>query len=369
MKRVILPIAWATLGAASLNASGLEHLDGSLDWMATGDVKLGTSLLGASIDIRESSTLDIQLELSLKEVEYRPNAPIDPLGMDTDLDDTLTGINLALEQNRERHRTTLGASAYKGFRSYSSLWIDEYYRQQYGLGGLPGVSYEDPDPHGYGLTASHRYEVLPSSGFLTFSASYLYDRVAPGYEIEDLGSSFELTRSETILHTWTGSVEYEGLINKSARTRQVASLSKTSTRELRFSWSGALNVALGPKWISRSTATFATENPDFEAWSVAQTFEREFDGDWSVSLTARYYEDTGQIESANLISSAAPALETQQLFLTLRRSLAGSESAFSLSFGPYLTDYAETGIGTERFENLYADRDWWWGRFAFRKEF
>lgn len=369
MRKVTLPIAWATLGALSLSASGLEKLDGSLDWMTTGDVKLGTALLMGSVEIGDNSALDIQLELSLKEVEYRPNAPIDPLGMDTDLDDTLTGVNLVWEQTRERHRTTLGASAYQGFRSYSSLWIDEYYRQQYGLGGLPGVSYEDPDPHGYGLTVSHRYEILPSSGFLTISAGYLRDRVAPGYEIEDLRTSFELTRGEAVLHTWTGSIEYEGLLNKSARTRQVASLSRTSTRELRFSWSGALNVALGPKWISRTTASWATENPGFEAWSVSQTFEREFTGNWALSLTARYYEDTGQIESANLISSAAPALETQQLFLTLRRSLPGSESAFSISFGPYLTDYAETGIGTERFENLYADRDWWWGRFAFRKEF
>ena len=287
MRGPVIAPALVAMGALSLGASGVEKLDGSLDWMASGDIKLGTALIEGSLEAAESSVLDLQLEVSLKYVEYRPNSPIDPLGMDTELEDTLTGLNLSWERTREGHRTTLGASAYKGFRSYSALWIDEYYRQQYGLGGLPGVSYEDPDPHGYGLTAAHRIEVLPSSGFLTLSAGYLRDRVAPGYEIEDLGTSFALSRGETVLHTWTGSVEYEGLLSKSARTRQAASLSRTSTRGLRFSWSGALNVALGPRWISRTTATWATEDPDFEAWSISQTLEREFAGDWSLSLTAR----------------------------------------------------------------------------------
>jgi hypothetical protein len=201
------------------------------------------------------------------------------------------------------------------------------------------------------------------------SGTYLRDRVAPGYEIEDLGTSFELVRGETVLHTWTGSIEYEGIINRWARTRQTLSLSKTSTRELRLGWTGSVNASLGQQLISRTSASWSSEDPGFEAWSVSQTFEYEFNEEWSLSATARYYEDTGQIETANLISSAAPALKSKQFYVTLRKVFTGSESAVSLSVGPYFSDYAVTGIGTERFINLYSDRDWWWGRLAFRKAF
>lgn len=369
MSRLLKITALAAMLATTAGATESVLVDGSVDWMSTGDVRLATGLLGSTLEFKDGLSVSLEAEISSKAVDYRPNAPIDPLGLATKLDDTLLGATVSLEKENGRHHYTLGASAYEGFRSYSAMWIDEYYRQQYGLGGIPGVAYEEPDPKGYGLTTSYRWEVLPASAYLTISAGYLRDRVAPGYEIEDLGTAFELVRGETTLHTWTGSIAYEGILNKAMRTQQVLSLSRTSTRDLRWSWSGSLNWALGQRWISRTTVTWAEEDPGFEAWSIAQTFEYAFDDRWAVSLTGRTYSDTGQIESANLVSSAAPALDTDSVFVTVRRSVPIGESAISFSIGPYFSRYADTGIGTERFRNLYADRDWWWTRLAFRKEF
>ncbi|MEX0320524.1 MAG: hypothetical protein AB3N63_00040 [Puniceicoccaceae bacterium] len=369
MKNCIHILGLALLVATVADAAKLEYIDGSAELLTSGDVDLYSSFLSASFLLTEQSELDVRIDFNNQDVEYRPHPLFDPFGSENDLSDNLVGATISYSHETGRH--TLGATAttYSGFRNYSSLWIDEYYRQQYSSGGIPGVSYEDPEPNGYGLEFSERFELIPSTTYLTASVGYLRDQVAPGYEIGDLGSSFELIRGDTVLHSWTGSVEIEGVLNKRMRTRQTIRLTRTTSRELRTGWNGALNIAVSQNWISRTSASFAHENPNFEAWSVSQTFEYSVSAKWSLGVTARYYEDTGQIESANLVSSAAPALDSQQFYLSLRRSNLENNSSFSLSIGPYTTNYAPTGIGTERFINLYADRDWWWGRIAIRHAF
>jgi hypothetical protein len=302
-------------------------------------------------------------------VEYTPNEPIDPFGLERDLSATMVGAQARIEYQANRSEWGAGISAYDGFRNYASIWIDEYYRQQYSGGGIPGVAYEDPSPKGYGFDLFWKYELAPSSGFLTLSAGFLSDEVAPGYEIMDLGTSFELVRGETRLDSWTGSLAWEGILNRNMRTRQSVRLIDTTNRDVRFSWSGDLNWLLSDRWISRSSASYATEDPRFEAWSISETIEYQLGSQWAINGTFRYYSDTGQIESANLVSSAAPALLSRQIMLSLRYENVAGTTAFSISTGPYETRYGATGIGTERFKNLYSDRNWWWSRFAFRKVF
>jgi hypothetical protein len=351
-------------------SSGLiGNLDLETEVLSTSDVDLYTGTASGTFSLNDSLSLDLSLKVARSEVSYRPTPIIDPFGRDSELSDNLVEGSLSLTYAHQKSEFSLTGTGYDGFRSYTSMWIDEYYRQQYGSVPFSGANYEKPDPKGYGIDLAWRRELIPASGYLTISAAYLRDRIAPGYEIEDLGTSFGLIRGETHLDTWTAAVEYEGVINRTMRTRHVLRLTDTTTRELRKSWSGALNISLGTRWIARTTASYAIENPDFDAWSVSQSIDYEINDHWTISLTARYYEDTGQIEQANLISSAAPALTTRQAYLTLRRMPPGSNTGFSISAGPYLTRYAEAGIGTERFENLYSDRDWWWGRVAYSHTF
>ena len=369
MRKALTALGILAVAGSSGLAGMLSEWSGLAEGIQSSDIRILSAETRGTLGLFHQVDLEAGIQAIHQEVEYRPNSPIDPFGMDTELEDNLVEGSLALvmERTRWEHRATL--SGYSGFRSFTSLWIDEYYRQQYGNGGIPGVDYEDPDPYGYGIEWSSRYEWKPASAFLTFSAAYLLDRVAPGYEIEDLLSSFALVRGETRLHTWTGAVSLESVLNSFSRTRHTIRVTETTSREVRWSWNGALNLSLGERWIARTEGAFAKEDPRFEAWSVSQALEYELREGWAVALTARYYEDTGQIETANLVSSAAPALTTRSLFLTLRQSSPDGETGFSLSVGPYLTDYAATGLGTERFAGLYKDRDWWWGRIAFSRTY
>ena len=369
MRNELAVLCFLAGGIIPAPGMGVSEWSGLAEGFTTGDIRLLSVESRGTLSLREGRDLDWGLQVLHQEVEYRPNSPIDPFGMDTDLSDTNVEGNLALvmEKGRWEHRAAL--SGYSGFRSYTAMWIDEYYRQQYGNGGIPGVAYTEPDPYGVGLEWSSRYEWKPASAYITISAAYLRDRVAPGYEIEDLGTSFELVRGETRLQTWTAALTMESALNSISRTRHTLRITDTTSREIRWSWNGAYNLALGKRWIARTEGAFAKEDPRFEAWSISQALEYEFNERWAVSVTARYYEDTGQIEAANLVSSAAPALDTRSVFLTLRQSSPDGESGFSLSIGPYLTNYAPTGLGTERFAGLYRDRDWWWGRIAFSKTY
>jgi hypothetical protein len=357
------------LAVLPLQGAQFETVDVFTEILSSSDIVVLSANVSSEVTLGEFWSLDFSVEGMQNAITYQPNAAIDPFGEEVDLEEELIGLNLGLEYSSGAWQLTLSANAYDGFRSASAIWLNEYYRQQYGAGGVPGVAYETPEPDGRGFTLAARYELLPASAYLTVSAGYLRETVAPGYEIGDLGTAFELVRGEEVLDSWFGSVEFEALLSRKARMQQSLSIADTTDRELRTSWRGALNYALSDRWISRTQASFTHEDPGFEAWSIAQTFEYTLNDHWALSVTARYYEDTGQIESANLISSAAPALETEQLYLTLRRSAIDGESGFALSVGPYSSDYGATGIGTERFSRLYRDRDWWWGRLAYRHLF
>ena len=359
----------STLMCASLSAQQGRKADASFEWLASDDIDIRSEWALYESSFGSSSSLSGRIEYIRNQVDYLPNEEIDPFGFSSSLDESLLGAQIRWKRLVGKSEWGLTLSGYDGFRNYSSIWIDEYYRQQYSEGGIPGVSYEKPSPAGYGLDASWRYEAIPAFGFFTVSLGYLQDEVAPGYEIEDLDSSFELIRGKTLLDTWTGSIAWEGLLNARMRTSQLIRLTKTTDREMRYSWSGSVNWLLSDRWISRSSASYTRENPGFEAWSLSQTFEYTLTDHWILNATFRYYSDTGQIESANLVSSAAPSLSSRQAFLSLRYENNTATTSVSISTGPYETRYGKTGIGTERFKNLYSDRDWWWTRLALSHAF
>jgi len=302
-------------------------------------------------------------------LDYRPNAPIDPFGADIKLEQTLVEGTASFRHIREAAEYSFSFSIYDGFRNPASIWIDEYYAQQYGTGGLPGVRYEEPNPKGWNAQVQMRREIFADSGFLTLSTAFLSDRVAPGYEIEDVGTSFELVRGETRLDSWTAAASWEGLVNEKTRTVTTIRFTDTDTRDLRVGLQASLHYAISMKWIFRGHISAAREGDSFSAWSLSPTLEYRPNPAWGFALTGRYYEDTGQIETANLVSSAAPGLLSWQTFVQVRYYGANPDFYFTFSAGPYYTDFNEVGIGTERFLNLYRDRDWMWARLAFRTSF
>jgi len=368
MPRFSIAIAsFLAAGIASAQSNPLADL--SAEWLQSDDIRIQSGWTAVDAPVSESLRLRGRVDILYHDLDYQPNAPIDPLGNRMNVEELQSGLQLDLESTRNRHRFTVSGFAYEGFRNHASIWIDRYYRQQYAGGGIPGAVYRVPDPSGYGAEAAYRLEVVPSAGFLTLSAGFVRDTVAPGYEIEDQGNAFALVRGTNVLETWTGSLEWEGVLNSRSRTQFGIRATETTERDLRLAASAAMNFLVSDKWIARLDASFAHEDPDFEAWSVTHAIEYAMSDRWSLAASFRSYSDTGQIEAANLVSSAAPDLHTRLLFLSLRYSSLDQTSSFSIGIGPYRTDYGETAIGTERFRNLYRDRDWFIVRIAGRLSF
>jgi thiol-disulfide isomerase/thioredoxin len=247
----------------------------------------------------------------------------------------------------ERWTASVGAGIYRGFGDYRSVWLSEYYRQQFSA--LPG--YVSPTPAGHSISAGLRWEYLPASGFVQLDYSYLSDEIAPGYEIDFDG----LRRGRPFLYTHLFRLSFENIIHPRVRLLHEFRRTDTSDRDVRIGYQGSANVALGERWVVRIQGGAASEEPNFDAWYAGGTVEYELAPHWFINLTGRYYEDSGEIENSNF-SNAAPALQAWQIGAGLRYERDGF--AVRLQAAPYATRYGASGIGTAFFRNLYRDREW-----------
>ena len=247
---------------------------------------------------------------------------------------------------------------YDGFQDYRSLWLNEFYRQEYPDG------YEDINPRGYNLGVGLRWEYAPTTSFAQIDYAWQTDTIAPGYEKKPF-SSLERGRSE--LDTQTVGVTLENILTPTLRSQLIGFTTDTTGRELRYGGQGSLNWALAENWVLRSTVGYSEEAPRFEAWFVEETLETDIDGRWFFSLTGRWYEDTGEVDDSLLLSSAAPNLETWHVGVGIR--CQGENYGLKLFAGPYFTRYGALGPYTEPFQNLYRDRDWAIVQFAYSRQF
>ena len=116
----------------------------------------------------------------------------------------------------------------------------------------------------------------------------------------------------------------------------------------------------------RTQGGYTREDPEFRAWYVGSSIDFELTPSCILSVSGRYYTDTGEIENS-LFSSAAPGVETFQTGLGLRYLWPRSSIKFFLA--PYFTRYEPFGLGTAFFQNLYQDRDWGVAQFAYAIQF
>lgn len=271
----------------------------------------------------------------------------------------------ARRQVNEAWTTLFGAGAYDGFTNYRSVWLDEYFRQQYSdLTSVPGADlYTTADPHGFNVSAGARWMYRPASGFAQLTVSQLQDDVSPGYEIDFDG----LRRGELTLTTTAINLALENVLTPRARSLIEVRAAKTSGREWRWGFEAGCNLALGERWVARLQAGASTEDPQFDAWYGGATIEYEVSPAFAVFVSARYYEDTGEIENALLFSSAAPGLRSRQFGGGIRWK--GDAWSARLYAAPLHSRYDPTNPDTDFFQNLYADRDWTIVQFAVARSF
>jgi len=338
-----------------------HQMDAGTELVASPDIKLTQSAVAYGQSI---GRWDWKLTGTLKtfDEEYEPAGGFfDFLGFETDLEETTYGGQAEIRyQVSEPVQLVGGGGFYDGFDGYRSLWLDNYYRQQYSF--LPG--YEDADPWGVNASGAARWEYLPAQAILEGQVLYARDDVAPGYEIETTptGGFGRLVRGRESLDTVSVRLSTENVLTRYIRTRLLVQWTDTTDRENRYAAQGDLNVALGNRWTWRSTAGYTEEDPTFEAWFAGTTLEWEAFNSFFLSASGHYYEDTGEIVNSLQLSTAAPALMAKQVGVGVR--YVWPHVAVKAFVGPYFTRYDAVDQGTMPFINLYKDRDWWLAQLA-----
>ena len=338
-----------------------HQIDANTELVASADIQLTQSAASYGQSI---GRWDWKLTGTLKtyDEDYEPAGGFfDFFGFATNLHEITYGGQVEFRyQVSEPVQLVGGGGFYEGFEGYQAIWLDNYYKQQHS--NRPG--YQEASPRGYNAGGGVRWEYLPTTAILEARLQYARDDVAPGYEIETdaVGSFLRLVRGRESLDTISARVSTENVLARRVRTRLLFQLTDTTDRELRYAVQGDVNVALGNRWVWRTTAGFTEEDPTFDAWFATSTVEWEPQPSFYLSAAGHYYEDTGEIANSLQLSSAAPGLMAKQVGLGVR--YMWPHVTLKVFVGPYYTRYDSVDQGTLPFVNLYTDRDWWLAQVA-----
>ncbi len=285
------------------------------------------------------------------DLDYEPNI----FGFDTRLKETRRLISGDISVPvHDRVQLNAAVVVYDGFSDYRSLWISQWYEQL--VGEVPG--YIEPDPEGYSLSAGLRWEYIPLNAWLELSAAYGKDVIAPAYDFIETG----LQRGEDELFTESLNATFENVLHPRIITQTILRWNDTTNRENRWSLANETHFALLDRWVLRTQAGAAVEDPNFDAYYYGAALDWEFAGGFYAGVSLRYYADTGEIEnSLGGFNSSAPELNTFEFGLSLRWQ--GDSTSAKLYVGYLESDYSSLSEDNVFLGNLYRDREW--GVFQF----
>ncbi len=261
------------------------------------------------------------------------------------------------------------ASISDGFATHNEIWLDEYYRQFWTGRTIVGDPYTEPDPGGYGINLGTRWEYLRSNAFLQFNVSYNRLTIAPGYELFVEGErAGQLVRGIEDLDVLTFDIRSENIITPRLRIENALSVNDTTQRDVRLTYRSGLNYAVTDQFIVRLQGSYATEAPDFDSTGARLMLIYEITDQWAIQATGSYYEDSGEIEQANLATDAAPPLTGYRSTVGLTWTSFDTAQQFHISIGAYDNDYEELQLD-QRFVNLYDNRNWLFVKLAYTHTF
>ncbi|MDB4798445.1 hypothetical protein OAH36_02485 [Verrucomicrobia bacterium] len=343
---------------ASMEAEGspssFRILDIASEWISSSDLALSSSTLSYRNEVQESKW-QLNLNHGSIDMDFRS---LDIFTHPAKIREERIGIQGRLERRINQHiRGQAGLQAYDGFATYQGAWLHEYYQQRYGLFG-----YDQVDPYGLLGNVGSRWEYTPGSGYLQASVSRLHQRIAPGAEFEG-----HLTLGNTRLNTTLVNLSSENILSQRVKTRVDLGITDTTGRKLRYTLAGFVNHAVSENWVIRSTLSWTGESPGFNAYIGGLTAEYPITDAFLISLSGRYYQDSGEIEDSLLFSAAAPGIETIQFGIGFRYQR--EHASAKLFIAPYTSRYEPIGRGTEFFGQLYQDRNWILLQLAYSWEF
>lgn len=326
--------------------------DVSFESMLASDIKITSVTLGYS-QKHDGTEWGVNYTHNTIGEDYEPFTLFDFLGYAERINEEYDGGTVLLRQNLGETLTlSLAGGGYNGYTDYRSVWIANYYKQQFAPFFLD--VYEKPDPKGFNTSGGLRWEYLPATGFVEAAFLYADDEIAPGYD-RDLFTG-DAIRGNSSLQTYSPTLKFENIVTRRIRTLNEFQLTFTTDRETRYAYRNSINIALGERWVCRTVAGYTFENPTLRAWFTGATLEYEITPRWLVNISGMYYHDTGEIENSAFISTAAPGVETWSGGVGLR--YAGDMASFSVAVAPIWANYETVAVGTRPFTNLYTDRDW-----------
>lgn len=343
-----------TVPPASIPDKGISYTAG-INFLGSNDIYLATTYLQRR---KTYSTREWDLNLSYGniDIDYEPVSEADVIGKSNKLKEGNVSTQLAYSSNLSPvFEMQAGGGAYKGFTDHRSLWLDEYYKQQFF--GLDG--YKMADPWGFNLTTGLSRDTQSGIGLISATLIFAQDDVAPGY---DRPIFQDLDRGRQRLHTGSIQLQQESVLTRTSRIQNQVQMTRTTDREVRYLYSGYFNQAIGENWVLRAEGAYTFESveeeeeSDFESHSFGVTLEYDWDQRWFLSINGRIYEDNGEIETSILISAGPPPLETEHIGLTFRRQ--NENSSWRLSIAAYSSTFGEVETTIRPFGNLYQNRDW-----------
>ncbi len=296
-------------------------------------------------------TLDLNLGRSEYSLDYRSAFSVETPRLEEETNQA--SIDLSRQWN-ENWSSGVNARIYDGFGEYRSIWIAEFYRNDFS----GASSYRSPDPHGFGYGVNTRWDYAPGSGSLTASANYGKDVIAPGWDFSLV--TFQPEATPDTLETLSASLRLDQAINGYLKTSLTANTRAITAREQRYgvenSWSAAYE-----KYAARAVFGYAQENPNFSARYAGLQLEWNFLPQWYLNAGWRVYNDSGEIETSGF-STAAPGLDTTEYSAGVVWDRG--DWAFNLTAAFLDSDYGALDRTNRFLDGLYQDREWYTLRLA-----
>ena len=321
---------------------------GIYDSLRADDIHISNTSISGSFPVGRAE-LSLGLSQNQSRIDYQPS--------DLDLVSSARSRKESMEQLSvdgsiefgKRFTGLMSLGAYRGFTVCKSVWIDEFYLQQFSL----FLNYQDIDPKGHSLGLGTRWEYLPGLATLDVWAVYQSDQISPAYE----AIPFEPLQVGLIdLDTASLRLVFENILTPRIRVKQQVQLVDTTARDVRASYFGTANIALNDDWVLRVDLGATAESPGFDSIQSAISLEYDLDERWYFHGFVRQYEDSGEIVDPTIISTAAPALDTDLFGIGV--TWVNYRLSVHVSWGDYNTRYDEVPPSSFQFENLYLDRDW-----------
>ena len=329
--------------------AGAQRLDAEVDGLEGGGISLWRGGITYEQE-RNGWTVTTVLAQTWTSIDYEPTIVTSPAHRSEETQEASLEVRRRLSDAWE---LSAAARAYDGFSDYRSLWVAEYYDQFAGF--LPG--YEYADPRGAAVTLGGVWTYLPRAGKLGASFTYGRDHIVPAWTAEGASA----TRTRDVIDTISARLLWETALHPRLKMQHSLRVTDVTARSLRTQLNSELVWAATDRLSLRLHGGGAQESPDFDAWFAGAALEYEFTQAWHAGLSARWYEDTGELETSNF-NTAAPGVSTRELAVSLLWK--GESAAVRLSLGHYETNYDALSADNLFFGNLYRDRDFLTARLA-----